>query len=77
MPVKKGERNLVVRGESGIAGRTRNKEIYAIALDMAEQGRIPLNNEEGFITSSKIFEDLKKTFGTKLDTLNFYSHDLH
>lgn len=45
--VKKGESSLVVRGESGIAGKTRNKEVFDIAKLMAEEGRIPLNNEEG------------------------------
>tara|TARA_R110001592_G_scaffold343147_2_gene633412 strand:- start:5 stop:1735 length:1731 start_codon:yes stop_codon:yes gene_type:complete len=45
--VKKGESALVVRGESGIAGKTRNKEVLEIAKLMAEEGKIPLNNEEG------------------------------
>jgi len=45
--VKKGERALVVRGESGIARRGTNKEILQIALDLIEDDKIPLNNEAG------------------------------
>ncbi len=46
-PVKKGEdRKIVVRGQSGILGKTRNKEIYNIAFSMAEEGKIPLFRED-------------------------------
>jgi len=45
--VKKGERPMVVRGESGITRRGTNKEILQIALDLIEEGKIPLNNEAG------------------------------
>ncbi len=38
---------MVVRGESGIARRGTNKEILQIALDLIEEGKIPLNNEAG------------------------------
>jgi len=37
----------VVRGESGIARRGQNKEILDIARQMAEEGKIPLNNQAG------------------------------
>ena len=46
-PIKKGEdRKIVVRGQSGILGKTRNKEIYNIAFSMAEEGKIPLFRED-------------------------------
>jgi len=45
--VPKGEKMLVVRGESGIARRTQNKEIYNIAMSLVEQDKIPFNDEEG------------------------------
>jgi len=45
--VKKGDRAMVVRGESGIARRGTNKEILQIALALIEEGKIPLNNEAG------------------------------
>jgi hypothetical protein len=47
LSVKKGERSMVVRGESGIARRGTNKEILQIALDLIEDNKIPLNNEAG------------------------------
>lgn len=62
-PVQKGEdRKIVVRGQSGILGKTRNKEIYNIAFSMAEEGKIPLFREDSdkpILTSKQIATELR------------------
>jgi hypothetical protein len=62
-PVKKGEeRKIVVRGQSSIAGKTRNKEVYNIAYSMAEQGQIPLfrpDSDKLALTPKQIATELR------------------
>ena len=43
-PVQKGESTLVVRGESVIIGKTRNKEVYDLAYGLADRGLVPMGS---------------------------------
>ena len=73
-PIKKGEeRKIVVRGQSGIAGKTRNKEVYNIAYSMAEQGQIPLfqpDSDKLALTPKQIATELRWCVVKATDLVN-------
>ncbi len=71
-PVERGERRLVVRGVSGISRRTTNKEIYALALSMAEDGKISISNEDGSaeLTPKEIAKELRLYTVAATDLVN-------
>ena len=71
-PVERGERMLVVRGVSGISRRTTNKEIYALALSMAEDGKISISNEDGSaeLTPKEIAKELRLYTVAATDLVN-------
>jgi hypothetical protein len=72
IPVKKGESSLVVRGESGILGRTRNKEILQIALNLIEDNKIPLVDEEGkpYLNPQQLSKELRNYVIAATDLVN-------
>ena len=75
-PVPKGPkgrtRDLVVRGESGIARRGQNAEIYNIAMRLIEQDKIPFNNEEGqpILTPKALAKELRACVVVATDMVN-------
>ena len=70
--VDRGERKIAVRGVSGIQGKTRNKEVFNIALSMAEDGQISISNEDGSIelTPKQIAKELRLYTVAATDLVN-------